>query len=167
MMITFTLLSLLLPVLVSAHGRVDKVTIDGTVYQGNSVGTTATIKSVIRQINTNSPVKGASNPDLNCGAGAQLAADVANANPGSTVQVLWVGGTTGTSPVSVVPPSSCIEHSPICSGRTTPVQSCTTWPCATVPAPLTTRVVPNGSRFQSKARNLAAQAGTWQISVNH
>jgi hypothetical protein len=31
---------------------------------------------------------------------AQLAADVANANPGSTVQVYWVGGTTGISPVS-------------------------------------------------------------------
>ncbi|KAG8221713.1 glycoside hydrolase family 61 protein [Butyriboletus roseoflavus] len=97
-MITSTLLSLLLPALVSAHGYVNKVSIDGTVYQGNTVGTTATVSSVIRQINTNSPVKGATNPDLNCGSGAQLAADVANANPGSTVEVYWVGGTTGTSP---------------------------------------------------------------------
>lgn len=99
-MITSTLFALLLPALVSAHGYVNKVTIDGTVYQGNSVGTTATISSIIRQVNTNSPVKGATNPDINCGASAQLAADVANANPGSTVQVFWVGGTTGTSPVS-------------------------------------------------------------------
>ena len=102
-MITSTLLSLLLPALVSAHGYVNKITIDGTAYQGNSVGTTPTISSVIRQVNTNSPVKGATNPDINCGAGAQLAADVANANPGSTVEVYWVGGTTGTSAVSVIP----------------------------------------------------------------
>jgi hypothetical protein len=96
-MIASTLLSLLLPALVSAHGYVNKVTIDGTAYQGNSVGTTPTISSIIRQVNTNSPVKGATNPDINCGASAQLAADVANANPGSTVEVYWVGGTTGTS----------------------------------------------------------------------
>ena len=89
----------------SAHGYVNKVTIDGTVYQGNAVGTTPTISSVIRQVNTNSPVKGATNPDINCGASAQLAADVANANPGSTVEVYWVGGTTGVSPVSDSPSS--------------------------------------------------------------
>ncbi|KAF9218894.1 hypothetical protein BS17DRAFT_475740 [Gyrodon lividus] len=97
-MIAFTLFSLLLPALVSAHGYVAQVTIDGTVYKGNPVGTTPTVDSVIRQVNSNSPVKGASNPDLNCGAGAQLAKDVASANPGSTVEVLWAGGTTGVSP---------------------------------------------------------------------
>ncbi|KAF9232369.1 glycosyl hydrolase family 61-domain-containing protein [Melanogaster broomeanus] len=96
-MIAFTLFSLILPALVSAHGYVAQVTIDGTVYKGNSVGTTSTIDSVIRQINSNSPVKGASNPDLNCGTGAQLAKDVASANPGSTVEVLWSGGTSGIS----------------------------------------------------------------------
>ncbi|KAN0082920.1 glycoside hydrolase family 61 protein [Tylopilus felleus] len=90
-------LSLLLPALVAAHGYVYKVTIDGTSYQGNPVGTTSTVSSVIRQINTNSPVKGADNPYLNCGQNAQLAADVANANPGSTVQVYWVGGVSGDS----------------------------------------------------------------------
>jgi len=97
-MIAFAVLSLLLPTLVSAHGYVAQVTIDGTVYKGNPVGTTPTVDSVIRQVNTNSPVKGATNPDINCGAGAQLAKDVANANPGSTVEVLWSGGTSGTSP---------------------------------------------------------------------
>ena len=104
-MISSTLLSLFLPALVSAHGYVNKVTIDGTVYQGNAVGTTPTTASVIRQVNTNSPIKGATNADLSCGAGAQPAADVANANPGSTVQVYWVGGTTGDSPVSYIPSS--------------------------------------------------------------
>lgn len=94
-MVPSLLLSLLLPALVSAHGYVNKISIDGTVYQGNSVGTTATIQSVIRQVNTNSPVQDATNPNLNCGQGAQLAANVANANPGSTVEVYWVGGVSG------------------------------------------------------------------------
>ncbi|KAI9567888.1 glycosyl hydrolase family 61-domain-containing protein [Boletus coccyginus] len=97
-MIASTLLSLLLPALVSAHGYVNKVTIDGTAYPGNAVGTSSTISSAIRQVNTNSPVKGATSPDLNCGPGAQLAAESANANPGSTVEVSWVGGTSGSTP---------------------------------------------------------------------
>ncbi|KAG6370610.1 glycosyl hydrolase family 61-domain-containing protein [Boletus reticuloceps] len=97
-MIASTLFSLILPALVSAHGYVYKVSIDGTVYQGNSVGTTATVKSAIRQVNSNEPVKGATNPDITCGPGSQPAALAANANPGSTVQVYWVGGTTGSSP---------------------------------------------------------------------
>ncbi|KAF9231275.1 glycoside hydrolase family 61 protein [Melanogaster broomeanus] len=87
-MIAFTLFSLILPALVSAHGYVAQVTIDGTVYKGNSVGTTPP---------STLPVKGTSNPDLNCGTGAQLAKDVASANPGSTVEVLWSGGTSGIS----------------------------------------------------------------------
>ncbi|KAF8132808.1 glycoside hydrolase family 61 protein [Boletus edulis] len=97
-MIASTLFSLILPALVSAHGYVYKVTIDGTVYQGNSVGTTASVKSAIRQVNSNEPVKGTTNPDITCGPGSQPAALSANANPGSTVQVQWVGGTTGSSP---------------------------------------------------------------------
>ena len=165
-MITPTLLSLLLPALVSAHGYVNKVTIDGTVYQGNSVGTTPTISSVIRQVNTNSPVKGATNPDINCGAGAQLAADVANANPGSTVQVYWVGGTTGTSAVSSLSFMTCESvYSFISSGPIIRVRSCITWPSARDPAQLTTQVVPSGSRFQSKVSNPVATLGTKQNFV--
>ncbi|KIJ15794.1 lytic polysaccharide mono-oxygenase [Paxillus involutus ATCC 200175] len=95
-MIAFTLLPLLLPALVSAHGYVGQVTIDGTVYKGNAVGTIPTIDSVIRQVYTQFPVKNASNPDLHCGMGAQFAKDVASANPGSKFEVLWVGGPNGS-----------------------------------------------------------------------
>lgn len=45
-------------------------------------------------------------------------------------------------------------------GHITQVRSCTTWPCAMVPAQLMTRVVPSGSRFQRKASNLMALPGT-------
>ncbi|KAF8839802.1 hypothetical protein BDN67DRAFT_731217 [Paxillus ammoniavirescens] len=89
-------LAALLPVLVSAHGYVGSVTIDGTSYPGNEPGGT-TNPSIIRQVSTIDPVKGATNPSLNCGMNATLAADVANANPGSQIQVHWVGGSTGDS----------------------------------------------------------------------
>lgn len=80
---------------VAAHGYLYQITIDGTLYQGNEIGVTPN-PSVIRQINTNSPIQPTSNPYLNCGQDAQLATLVANANPGSSVSFKWVGGyTTG------------------------------------------------------------------------
>ncbi|KAG9311211.1 glycosyl hydrolase family 61-domain-containing protein [Chiua virens] len=86
----------LLPILVSAHGYIGSVTIDGKTYSGNQPGGT-TNPSIIRQVSTISPVKGASNPSINCGMNATLASDVGNANPGSQLQVWWVGGATGDS----------------------------------------------------------------------
>lgn len=76
---------------VCAHGYVAQVTIDGTVYNGNVPNAQPT-PSIVRQINTIDPVKGASNPYLNCGQDAQNAALVANANPGSQFQFLWLDG---------------------------------------------------------------------------
>ncbi|KAG0694491.1 glycoside hydrolase family 61 protein [Suillus ampliporus] len=73
------------------------VTIDGTVYKGNNLNVGTPAPSIIRLVSTNSPVKGATNPDINCGSDAQLASLVGNANPGSQLQILWVGGTDGSS----------------------------------------------------------------------
>lgn len=84
------------PVFVSAHGYIGSVTIDGKSYQGNIPGG-STNPSAIRQVSTISPVKGSSNPSLNCGMNATMASDTANANPGSQILVHWVGGATGTS----------------------------------------------------------------------
>jgi len=86
----------LLPFLVSAHGYIGSVTIDGQSYSGNQPGGT-TNPSIIRQVSTIDPVKGATNPSINCGMNATLAANVANANPGSQILVQWVGGSTGDS----------------------------------------------------------------------
>ncbi|KAF9233584.1 glycoside hydrolase family 61 protein [Melanogaster broomeanus] len=86
----------LLSVLVSAHGFIESVTIDGTSYPGNEPGGT-TNPSVVRQVSTIDPVKGATDPSINCGMNATLAANVANANPGSQLQIHWVGGPTGSS----------------------------------------------------------------------
>ena len=76
---------------VDAHGFLYTVTIDGKRYVGNVPNGDAN-PSAIRQVSGVTPVKGASNPDLNCGLGAQLATLVADANPGSAMAFNWSGG---------------------------------------------------------------------------
>jgi hypothetical protein len=73
---------------VAAHGYVGKVVIDGTTYTGN-VPNAKPSDSPIRQISDIGPVKGSSNPSLNCGLNAQLATMVVPANPGSVVEFYW------------------------------------------------------------------------------
>jgi hypothetical protein len=88
----------LLPILallpsVAAHGYVKKVVIDGTTYTGplpaDSAGEANNSPSPIRQIADIGPVKGATNPDINCGLSAQLASLVVPANPGSSLAFYW------------------------------------------------------------------------------
>jgi hypothetical protein len=88
---------------VAAHGFVSKVVIDGTTYTGN-VPNAQPSDSPIRQISDIGPVKGASNPSLNCGLNAQLATQVVPANPGSVMEFYW-GNPNGAN-VSRVPPFS-------------------------------------------------------------
>ncbi|KAG2065296.1 hypothetical protein BDR04DRAFT_183722 [Suillus decipiens] len=90
------LLALALATLVSAHGFVQQVTIDGTVYMGNNLNVETPAPSIIRLVNTNSPVESTNNPFLNCGQDAQFASLVGNANPGSQLEILWVAGTDGS-----------------------------------------------------------------------
>jgi hypothetical protein len=102
---------------VIAHGFVGQMSVDGTWYAGNKPnnykGTTVSLRcyvpytdantlgpSPIRLVNDIGPVKGANNPDLACGLGAQKAEIVAPANPGSVIGIQWVGG-DGTSNVSL------------------------------------------------------------------
>lgn len=75
----------------SAHGYVATLTIAGKDYKGD-VPNGADDPSVIRQVSDVSPVKGADNPDLNCGMKATPAALVADANPGDTISFDWRGG---------------------------------------------------------------------------
>jgi len=167
-MFHLTFLSLLLPTLVSAHGFVSQVTIDGTVYKGNSPGSGATTPSIIRQVSSNSPVKGASNPDLNCGLSAQLAQDVAQANPGSQLEIQWSGGTTPGTPVSR-PLSrfvSALNSDMRPSGLTTPVRSCTTWLSVTGPALHTSPPTLSGSRSLSLVSSRVTKRGINLRSVS-
>ena len=88
---------------VSAHGYVTKVVIDGTSYNGNvpsGDGGSSPSASPIRQIYDIGPVKGADNPDINCGMAAQLASMVVPANPGSSMEFYW--GDPGNENVSHV-----------------------------------------------------------------
>jgi hypothetical protein len=89
---TFLALSTLLP-LVSAHGWLDRIAIDGQLFQGASAGSTSTA-SVIRTITDVGPANIAS-PALACGNGAGPAALTADARPGSKVSFQWVNGEKG------------------------------------------------------------------------
>ncbi|KAJ7109730.1 glycoside hydrolase family 61 protein [Mycena crocata] len=73
----------------AAHGWVGSIAVAGKTYQGNGLGTSGA-PSVIRQVDTNSPVTSVSDPNLTCGPNAQPAQDTASANPGDTIDVNWV-----------------------------------------------------------------------------
>ena len=86
--------SLFVPVLtaalVHAHGFLSAVTINGQTYTGN-VPLAVDNPSIIRQVVTPFPNKGASNPALTCGPNSTSAALVANANPGDSLTFSWKG----------------------------------------------------------------------------
>jgi hypothetical protein len=93
------LTTLVVPILTaayaSAHGYVSQLSIGSTVYQGDKTGQ-PTDNSVIRDVSSQDPVKGANNPDLNCGNGSPKPAALdANANPGDTMSFLWTSADGG------------------------------------------------------------------------
>lgn len=87
-------ISLLIPLFgaacVSAHGFLATVTINGKSYTGN-VPSGTTNPSIIRQVSTPDPNKGASNPALTCGPNATDASLVASVNPGDALTFSWKG----------------------------------------------------------------------------
>ncbi|KAG6836581.1 hypothetical protein H0H93_006417 [Arthromyces matolae] len=101
-----TFFTFLVPIVLAtsayAHGIVTQITIDGTVYAGNTLNGNIS-PSIIRAVNTNSPVKGASNKDLNCGTNASPASLVGNAMPGSKLQFTWGSGYGGNWPHTTGP----------------------------------------------------------------
>ena len=86
--------SLFVPLLaaafVSAHGFLNAVNINGQLYTGN-VPLAPDNPSIIRQVVSPNPNKGASNPALTCGPNSTAAALVANANPGDSLTFSWKG----------------------------------------------------------------------------
>jgi len=84
----FSLLALL-PSMVAGHGFVQDITLDGKFFKGNPVGGPPTGRSAIRQVNSQNPIKGAMNRNVNCGNGATLASLVLDANPGSKLTFNW------------------------------------------------------------------------------
>lgn len=89
--------------LVSAHGFVATITIDGKAYRGNAPrfgSSPSKTPSIVRQISTNNPINGATVAANNCGLGATIASQVANANPGSQITFDWKAG--GTQAVSLL-----------------------------------------------------------------
>lgn len=91
-------LSLLFPLIfassVLAHGFVDVLTLGSQAYQGQEPTEDGQPNnaSVIRRISKIDPVKGATNPDVNCGNSAEAVSSNANANPGDKVLFKWIAG---------------------------------------------------------------------------
>jgi hypothetical protein len=81
---TFILAPLLAAPYVAAHGILRRISIQGKVFEGNGAGG-PTNPSVIRQVSSQDPNKGANNPSLTCGPNSGPAALVADANPGDII----------------------------------------------------------------------------------
>jgi hypothetical protein len=78
----------------AAHGHMSGVFIDNVYVPGPEPNSDST-GFAIREINDINPVKGATNPDLNCGHSAKLASEVVDASPGSVLKFAWVNGDNG------------------------------------------------------------------------
>jgi len=75
---------------VSAHGFLSTVTINGKAFKGN-VPSGNKGPSIIRQISSPNPNKGADNAALTCGPDSSAGSLVADANPGDTFTFDWRG----------------------------------------------------------------------------
>jgi hypothetical protein len=79
--------------LAAAHGVLDRISIDGELYQGNRPG--GKNPSVIRPTSSDYGPTNINSPDMACGNGAQPASLTAEARPGSKVSFQWMAGTSG------------------------------------------------------------------------
>ncbi|KAF8884109.1 glycoside hydrolase family 61 protein [Infundibulicybe gibba] len=86
----------------SAHGFVSKVTIDGKAYTGG-IGMSNGATSIIRQVSEQDPIKGATNPSVNCGTNAKPSTLVGDANPGSEIDFDWTTADGGKWPHNTGP----------------------------------------------------------------
>ncbi|KAF7419514.1 hypothetical protein PC9H_002105 [Pleurotus ostreatus] len=104
--ITLSLLLLLLPTQTSAHGFVRTVTVNNTPFPQNTPNAKP-FAAATRQINDVSPLKGANNKNLGCGATAdpkKLFADKSiNVKAGDNVDIDWAGGDSGNWPHNTGP----------------------------------------------------------------
>jgi len=103
----------LLP-LVSAHGYLREVGIDGEVYRAN-IPRVTNFASPIRAVDDIVPVKGAANKSLSCGLNAQNGAMVVPAKPGSALTFDWAGGDNGLWPHNIGP---MFTYLAACTGTT-------------------------------------------------
>lgn len=91
---TLLIFPLLVPAYVSAHGFVWKLGVNSQTYTGNIPDATPA-PSVIREITTQDPVKGASNPFLTCGQNSTAGSLVADVNPGDALTFDWRSASLG------------------------------------------------------------------------
>lgn len=74
--------------LAAAHGIIHDISIDGKSFKASPAGGKP-IDSGIRQVDTQDPIKGATNKAITCGVNAKPGSQVLDANPGSKITVNW------------------------------------------------------------------------------
>jgi hypothetical protein len=99
---TFILAPLFAASYVSAHGILKRISIQGKNFEGNGAGGPNS-PSVIRQVSSQDPNKGADNPALTCGPNSGPAALVADASPGDTINFDWTTASGGKWPHNTGP----------------------------------------------------------------
>lgn len=95
--------------LVSAHGFVTFISVDGVLYYGAN-GVNASSDSPMRKVASNFPVTNVSSTDLICGLDASPASTIVNVQKGSLIQFIW-GSISGTNWFHQTGQSSRIEPS--------------------------------------------------------
>jgi len=76
--------------LVTAHGFVNEIAINGKTFKANQIGSKDK-DSVIRSVTSQDPMKGADNKGLSCGPGSSPAKSMASINPGDDISFSWTG----------------------------------------------------------------------------
>jgi hypothetical protein len=88
--------------LVAAHGFIQDMKVDGKLFKSSPPNGQQT-PSAIRQVSSIEPIKGAKNPDINCGPSAKPASLSADAMPGSKLEFNWRGGDGSNWPHNIGP----------------------------------------------------------------
>lgn len=83
--------------IVSAHGYINRVKINGEEFKNNAIGSNSK-DSILRSVTSQDPMKGADSKDLSCGNGSKPGKLMADINPGDDIEFSWVAA--DGSPVS-------------------------------------------------------------------
>ena len=97
----FLLSPLLVAACADAHGFVYKLGVNTQTYTGPVPGATPA-PSVIREITTQDPVKGASNPSLTCGQNSTAGSLIVDVNPGDSITFDWRNAGLGKVHICIV-----------------------------------------------------------------
>ena len=96
----------------AAHGIIGSVSIDGRNYNGAN-GVRTSQDTPMRRVSTGSPIYNEYGNEIICGPNAGPARGVADANPGSRIQIFWTMENGGNWPHNTGKSLSGSYHAPL------------------------------------------------------